>query len=428
MMYVRGSAAAYDRWAELGNAGWSFDEVLPYFRKSERFEGGASQFHGDDGPIHVSRPRHRAWFSQAFVDACIESGIAPIDDFNSPESEGAGYFHVMQRRGRRCGAATSYLAMSASHPNLRISLKATVHHIILDKGRAIGVEFVDERGEMVRVMARREVILCAGTFNSPKVLMLSGIGPAAELQRLGITPLVDLPGVGADLQDHLRVPMLYETKRASPGDISRVPGALFRYAINSSGVFASNCCESGAMIRTSPDEPFPDLQFVTHFQSHLYPGVVDLQFNLFHTRSRGRVTLSSADPAAAPLIDPNYLSDPVDVAAAIAGVRLARQIAQMPALGKFLTGREILPGPDLQSVAELEAYCRSVGESCFHPSSTCRMGIDAMSVVDPELRLRDVDGLRVVDASVMPELPNGNTCASTYMVAEKAADLILRHS
>jgi len=256
--------------------------------------------------------------------------------------------------------------------------------------------------------------------------MLSGIGSAEDLQRLGITSVVDLPGVGADLQDHFRVPALYETIHTSPGDMSKWPMALFQYASNGGGVLASNCCESGAMIRTSPAEPFPDLQFVTHFQSHLYPQAVDLQFNLFHTRSRGRVTLSSADGSAPPRIDPNYLSDAADVRAAIVGLRRARQLADTPALRKFLTGREILPGSDIQSDAEIEAYCRSMGESCYHPSSTCRMGADAMSVVDPELRVRGLDGLRVVDASVMPELPNGNTCASTYMIAEKAADLILK--
>jgi choline dehydrogenase len=425
MMYVRGSPGAYDRWAELGNAGWSFAEVLPYFRKSERFEGGASEFHGDCGPIHVSYPRHRAPFSQAFVDACVESGIAPNGDFNGPAPEGAGFFHVMQRRGRRCGAATSYLGLARGRRNLRVALRATVHRIIVKNDCAIGVELSDRRDEVVRAIARREVLLSAGALNSPKVLMLSGIGPGGALERVGIKCLLDLPGVGANFQDHVRVPVLFHTNRRSPGAVFHWPGALFQYALARRGALASNCCESGAFVRTDPARPLPDLQFVTHFQSHLYPGVVDLQFCLVQTRSRGQVTLDSADPRAAPRIDPNYLSDPADVRAAIAGVRRARQIAGAPALRRFSLGSEVLPGSDVQSDLELEAYCRSFGETCYHPSSTCRMGADVMSVVDTDLRVHGLDRLRIVDASVMPELPNGNTCAATYMIAEKAADLVL---
>ncbi len=425
MMYIRGSPDAYDRWAKLGNAGWSFNDVLPYFRKSERFEDGASEFHGDCGPIHVSRPRHRAPFSQAFVEACLENGMPPTDDFNGQTPEGAGFFHVMQHRGRRCGAATSYLVPARSRPNLRVALRATVHRIIVEKQCAIGVEWIDERKNVVRMIARAEVLLAAGALNSPQVLMLSGIGPADLLRRLGIKCLLDLPGVGSDLQDHVRVPVLYQTNRRSPGDMLNWPGALFQYALDGSGVLASNCCESGAMVRTDPSQPLADLQFVTHFQSHLEPGVVDLQLSLLRTRSRGRITLESADPTAAPLIDPNYLSDPADVRAAITGVRRARQIAGTRVLRGFPLGMEILPGCDVRSDAEIEAYCRAFAETCYHPSCTCRMGTGAMSVVDADLRVHGLDRLRIVDASVMPELPNGSTCAATYMIAEKAADLIL---
>jgi choline dehydrogenase len=426
MMYVRGSPGAYDRWAELGNRGWSFAKVLPYFRKSERFEDGASEFHGECGPIHVSRPRHRAPFSEAFVAACVESGMPATDDFNGPTPQGAGFFHVMQHRGRRSGAATSYLELARGRPNLRVCLRTTVDRIIVENQGAIGVELSDARKRVVRRFARREVLLSAGALNSPKILMLSGIGPAGELQRLGIKCLLDLPGVGANLQDHVRVPLLYQTNRRSPGAMLHWPGAVFQYALWGSGVLASNCCEAGAFVRTDPSQALPDLQFVTHFQSHLYPGVVDLQFNLMQTRSRGRITLGSADPTAAPVIDPNYFSDPADLRAAITGVRRARQIAGTATLRRFGLAAEVLPGRDLESEEELEAYCRSFGETCYHPSSTCRMGADAMSVVGSDLRVHGVDGIRVVDASVMPELPNGNTCAATYMIAEKAADLVLR--
>jgi choline dehydrogenase-like flavoprotein len=347
------------------------------------------------------------------------------DDFNGPTPQGAGFFHVMQHRGRRCGAATSYLGLARGRPNLRVYLRATVDRIILEKHCAIGVELSEGRKRVVRKFARRGVLLSAGALNSPKVLMLSGVGPAGELQRFGIKCLLDLPGVGANLQDHVRVPVLYQTNRRSPGAPLNWPGALVQYALRGSGVLASNCCEAGALDRTDPGQPLPDLQFVTHFQSHLYPGVVDLQFNLMQTRSRGRITLGSADPTAAPVIDPNYLADAADLRAAITGVRRARQIARTATLRRFGLAAEVLPGRDLESEEQLEAYCRSFGETCYHPSSTCRMGADAMSVVDTDLRVHGVDRIRVVDASVMPELPNGNTCAATYMIAEKAADLVL---
>ena len=425
MMYVRGTPAAYDRWAELGNAGWSFAEVLPSFRKSEHHHGGASEFHGDRGPIHVSRPRHRAPFSTAFVEACVESGIPLTADFNGPAPEGAGFFDVMQRYGLRSGAATAYLAPARSRSNLHVVLKATVHRLVVENQRVIGVEFVDEHRQMTRINARREVVLSAGASNSPQILMLSGIGPASELERHGITCLHDLPGVGANLQDHVRVPVLMESRRRSPGDLLNWPKALIQFGLLRRGVLTSNCCESGGLVRSDPSQSIPDLQFVTHFQSHLYPGVVDLQFCLMRTHSRGRVTLTSADPAVPPQINLNSLSHPADLRAAVAGVRRTREIGATSTLRKFGIGREILPGHDLQSDEQLAAYCRSVAETCYHLSSTCRMGTDRLSVVDTHLRLHGINQLRIVDASVMPELPNGNTCASTYMIAEKAAELIL---
>ena len=428
MMYVRGTPAAYDRWAELGNPGWGFSDLLPYFRKSERFEDGASAYHGDRGPIYVSHPRFRAPFSSAFVAACLEIGIPGTDDFNGSAPEGAGFYDVMQNRGVRSAAAKAYLGPAKHRANLRIMPHANVQRILINHGCATGVEFLDAHGQTQRVSADREVILSAGSLNSPKLLMLSGIGPADPLQALGIPCMLDLPGVGANLQDHPRVPVLYETSQRSPGAKLHWPGAVARYAFNRTGVLASNCCESGALVRSHAGVPIPDLQFVTHFQSHQYPGVVDLQFNLAHVHSRGRVSLTSADPQTAPKIDPNFLSDPADVLAAIAGIRLARKIAATSRLQAFPLTREILPGADLQSDAQLHAYCQSMAETSYHTIGTCRMGTDAMAVVDPNLRVHGLNQLRVVDASVMPELPNGNTCAPTYMIAEKAADLILAHT
>jgi len=275
-----------------------------------------------------------------------------------------------------------------------------------------------------RAQAGREILLCAGALNSPKLLMLSGLGAADELRALGLRVHQDLPGVGRNLQDHVRVPVLFEGGRRSPGDMLYWLPAAVQYAAAGRGVLASNCCEAGAVLRSTPEAALPDLQFVTHFQSHLYPGVVDLQFCVSRTASRGAVTLASADPKAPPVINPNYFSDRADVEVALAGVRLARRIASAPALRRFRLGAEVLPGRDLTADAELESYSRAMAETCYHPAGTCKMGRDEMAVVDPEFRVRGVDGLRVVDASVFPELPNGNTCAPVYMVAERAADLI----
>lgn len=423
MMYYRGTAATYDRWEQLGCAGWNFASMLPYFRKAERWQHGSSEYHGGAGPVDVSEPRHMAPFSGAFVEACLERGIPLVRDFNQPSAEGAGFFAVMQRRGRRASAAVAYLG--PARRRVEVETGALVHRVAIEKGRAAGVEFRTREGELRLARALREVILCAGALNSPKILMLSGIGPAAGLGALGIPVEIDLAGVGRNLQDHVRIPVLYESGRGSPGDMLYWIPAALDYAVRRKGVLVSNCCESGAVLRASAEADAPDLQFVTHFQTSLYPGAVDLQFCLTRTASRGAVTLASSDPASAPAIDPNYLSTEGDVRTALAGMSLAREIAQAPALRRFPLGAELLPGPDLTAASDLVAYFRSVGESCYHPAGTCRMGSDSNAVVDTELRVRGVEGLRVVDASVIPELPNGNTCAPVLAIAERAAGWML---
>lgn len=408
MMFYRGTAGAYDRWEELGCGGWNFETTRPYFERVERV-------------LEVSRPRHVAAFSRAFVEACVETGMAPVDDFHEVE-EGAGLFRVMQRRGRRVSAATAYLREARGR--IEVVTGALVRRVVIEGGRAVGVEYEDSEGAVRRAQAGREILLCAGALNSPKLLMLSGLGAADELRALGLRVHQDLPGVGRNLQDHVRVPVLFQSGRRSPGDMLYWLPAAVQYAAAGRGVLASNCCEAGAVLRSTPEAALPDLQFVTHFQSHLYPGVVDLQFCVSRTASRGAVTLASADPKAPPVINPNYFSDRADVEVALAGVRLARRIASAPALRRFRLGAEVLPGRDLTADAELESYSRAMAETCYHPAGTCKMGRDEMAAVDPEFRVRGVDGLRVVDASVFPELPNGNTCAPVYMVAERAADLI----
>ena len=424
MMYYRGSAASYDRWERLGCAGWNFASLLPYFRKSERWQHGRSEYHGGSGPIDVSEPRHVAPFSRAFLAACLERGMPLVPDFNHPAAEGAGLFAVMQRRGKRAGAESGYL--QPARQRVAIETGSLVHRVTIEKDRAVGVEFSTRKGELRMARARREVVISAGALNSPKLLMLSGIGPALQLRLLGIPVQLDLAGVGQNLQDHLRIPVLYQSGRRSPGDMLYWVPAALEYGLRRRGVMASNCCEAGAVMKSSATLDAPDLQFVTHFQTSLYPGAVDLQFCLTRTASRGSVRLRSPDPHAAPAIDPNFLSEQEDVRAALAGIGVARELAGTRALRQFPLGVEILPGAELTAASDLEAYLRWVGESCYHPAGTCRMGIDPGAVVDTQLRVHGVAGLRVVDASVMPELPNGNTCATVLAIAERAAEWMLR--
>jgi len=420
MIFYRGSPQSYDRWEQLGADGWNYAAVLPDFKRFECWEEGESDTRGGNGPVPVSRPRFLAPFSRAFVAACVECGIQETRSFEQTH-EGAGYFDVMQRRGRRVSTALSYLKPARSRLDLRTG--ALVRRILFEGRRAAGVEFTGVGGEIQRARACREVILCAGAFNSPKLLLLSGVGPPQTLHSLGIPVTSEAPGVGANLQDHVRVPVLYESGQSSPGDMIHWIPAAVSYLAFRRGVFASNCCEAGAVLPASPPGS-QQIHFVTHFQSHLWPDAVDLQFCVMRTASRGSVTLASADPEDPPVIDPGYLRSEQDVAAAVEGIRLARRIAAAPSLRRFPLGAEILPGPDLRSDEDLALYCRSLAETCYHPAGTCRMGTDPFSVVDPLLRVRGLEGLRVADASIAPELPDGYTCAMAIMIAERAARLI----
>ncbi len=405
MIYYRGPAASYDRWEQFGNTGWSYRDVLQYFRKSDEF---------------VSRPQHIAAFSQSFVDACMETGMRRTDDFNGPQEEGVGFYAVLQRDGRRAGAATSYLDPARRRSNLQVRTSALVRKILLEGNRAAGVELLN--GETA--FAAGEVILSAGALHSPKTLMLSGIGPADHLKRIGIAARVDLPGVGEHLLDHLHVPVLYGSGQRSPGAHLYWPVAAIQYAIRRQGVLTSNCCESGAIVSTRPDFPMPDVQFVAHFQSPLAPNAVDLEVCLLPHSVPGTVRAVSDDPTALPEVDPKYLVDDADVACAIRGIRLAREIAQAPSLRRFPLHAEILPGKRTSSDADLAGYVRATADSGHHHAGTCKMGNDPMAVVDRFLRVHGIECLRVVDASIMPDIPGGNTCAPVLMIAEKAADLI----
>lgn len=421
MMYCRGSRACYDRWAALGNRGWGYEDLLPYFRKLEDHWRGPSLYNGAGGPVRVSAPRHVAPFSEAFLEACFELGIPLNEGFNGASVEGAGLFDVTQRRGRRVSAATAYL--DGASDRLSVFTGAQVLRLLFSGRRASGVEY-RRQGERHTALCTGEVVLCAGAVNTPQILMLSGIGPEEELRRLGIALRVELAGVGRNLMDHIRIPVLFESGRPSPGRMRNWVPAAVAYAVLGRGVMASNCCEAGAYLRPSADAAVPDLQFVTHFQSALYPGTVDLEFCLMEPSSRGSIRLRSADPTHAPVIDPCYLADPGDLRRGVTGVKLARRLAATGALRRFPLLREILPGSDVESEQEIIHYLRTAAETCYHPAGTCKMGVDAMAVVDPDLRVRGVEGLRVADASIFPDNVNANTMAPTLAVAEKAADLI----
>lgn len=338
--------------------------------------------------------------------------------------EGAGLFDVTQNAGRRVSAATAYLGHHRSGPALAISRETHVTRLIIKGGRAVGVEYV-VGGRVSRAFAECEVILSGGAVGSPHLLLLSGIGPAGDLERAGVKVAVDLPGVGGNLHDHPRVPVLFASGRTSPGAPRHWIPAALNYFARRGGVLTSNCCEAGAWLRSDPALDAPDLQIVTHFQSALAVGAVDLEICYHRPASRGRLSLRSADPQAPPRIDPGYLSDPADIQPLAFGIDAVRKIAATPALRAFPLRGEILPGPNIRAPREVERFLRSHADTCYHPVGTCRMGTGAESVVDAQLKVRGLEALRVVDASVIPTIVNGNTAAPTYVIAEKGSDLIL---
>ncbi len=431
MVYMRGHRADYDRWAELGNAGWSFTDVLPYFRRAEDQRRGASAYHGTGGPLRVSDLRTVNPLSRAFVAAGLELGFPANADFNGPDQLGFGLYQVTQRHGRRESAATAYLRPVRRRPNLEIRTGAHATRVLLERGRAAGVEYVGG-GQRGRARATREVLLCGGTVNSPQLLMLSGIGPADHLRSLGIDVACELPGVGENLQDHLAIMVAYECRRpVTLANAERV-ASLLSYLLLRRGPLTSNVAEAGAFVTTQPGARLPDIQFhfgPAWFVEHGFGNPAGHGFTfgptLLRPQSRGRVRLRSADPLMPPAIHANYLTQSADVAPLVAGIRLSRRLAATRAFGDFCGG-ETAPGPTVSDDQGLAAYLRARVETLYHPVGTCRMGADAGAVVDARLRVHGVEGLRVVDASVMPTIVGGNTNAPTIMIAEKAAELIAR--
>jgi choline dehydrogenase-like flavoprotein len=438
MIYIRGNRHDYDTWRDdYGCTGWGYADLMPYFRRSEHNSRGADAYHGDAGPLSVSDLGYRSELPKAFVAAAAATGLAANDDFNGPQQDGCGFYQVTQRDGRRCSAADAYLRPAMSRPNLVVETDARVTQILVDAGRASGVRYL-QRGAEETVYAEAEVILAAGAIGSPQLLMLSGVGPADHLREMEIPVAVDSPGVGANLSDHPIVTVMWHTPRVRGLWERSSLTSLMRWRLRHSGPLTSNVAEAGGFSRTRPSLAAPDLQWHALQTPYQGMGLADPQtraFSLLVTLvdvgSRGRVWLRSADPRHKPAIDPAYLSDGTDIEPLAEGIRMAREFAAAAPLAKPCA-RELSPGPEVRSDVELREFIRRDLTTLFHPVGTCAMGGDSRlaaakltSVVDPELRVRGVECLRVVDASVMPAVPRGNTNAPTIAIAERAADLII---
>ncbi|MEO7941342.1 MAG: choline dehydrogenase [Burkholderiaceae bacterium] len=435
MVYIRGQAADYDQWAAHGNPGWGYADVLPYFKRAENNERGADNWHGAGGPLNVQDLTSPNRFSGLFVQAAVQAGLPANPDFNGAQQEGVGVYQVTHKNGERCSAATAYLTPHLARPNLQVFTGALTTRILLEKKRAVGVEFAHQ-GQLKQLRAAREVLLCAGALMSPQILMLSGIGPHGHLIDNGIATLHDLPGVGQNLHDHpnivinIRAPRARDTMGISPGGVIDAIQGIVEWRRHRTGMLTSNIAEAGGFIRSTPDEARPDLQLhfvvgmlVDHGRKTVLGHGFSCHVCVLRPRSRGSVRLASKQPTAAPLVDPNFLADRDDMERLIRGVRIVRSILAQPALAGY-GNREFASSAAAQSDLQIEQFIREHADTEYHPVGTCRMGNGPDAVVDTELRVHGVQGLRVVDASVMPQLISGNTNAPVIMIAEKAADLI----
>jgi choline dehydrogenase-like flavoprotein len=437
MVYMRGNHADYDEWRQRGCTGWDWDSVLPFFKKAEDQERGESEYHGAGGPLRVSDQPVRWELAERWLAAAVEAGLPANADFNGERQDGAGHFQSTTNRGRRWSTAAAYLGQARNRPNLEVQTKAQATRVLIEDGRAVGVEYI-RNGARQGARARGEVIVCGGVYGSPQLLQLSGLGPGALLREHGIPVVRDMPAVGADLQDHFYVRLAFRcAKPITMNDIVNNPVrrtlAGAQYVFFRSGPLSSNGVCAGAFARSDPRLDRPDLQlnftmwsFAGRDRSgvhpHPFPG---FSVSAVHLRPEGRgtVQIKSPDPLAPPAIRFNFLRSPEDVRALTAGMRLARKISRQPALAGYVA-EEVLPGAAVETDADFEAAIRQNGLSNLHPVGTCRMGADEAAVLDPRLKVRGVGHLRVVDASIMPSVPAGNTNAPTIMIAEKAAAMI----
>ena len=430
MVYIRGNRADFDTWAKEGATGWSYDEVLPLFRRSETNSRGESTYHGGSGPLHVEDLRSPNDLSRSIVEAMIATGIERNDDFNGPEQLGAGFYQVSQRRGRRWTTADGFLGPARRRPNLTVLTDAHVLGVHISQGRAVGVK-VERDGTREFLRAEREVVLSAGALNTPQLLMLSGIGPADHLADHGIATVVDNPNVGAHLMDHPLYTANFETAARGTLDSAQSPRQMVDYFIRGRGLLTSNVAECGGFVHTRAGDAAPSVQligapgyFYNHgLSTHDRPAFT-MACSLVGSLSKGVVRLRSADPKAKVATTYNYFAERADMEAMVNAIELVRDIVAAAPLRGF-TSREIHPGESARTRAEIEQKIRREVEHTYHPACTARIGTEADGVVDAELRVHGVDGLRVADASVFPTVPHGNTHAPSVMVGEKAADLIL---
>jgi choline dehydrogenase-like flavoprotein len=448
MIYARGHAADYDGWAARGNPGWSYADVLPYFKRAEHNERGADALHGQGGPLNVMDLRSPNPFLASFIEAGQQAGHRHNTDFNGPEQEGVGAYQVTHKNGERFSAAKAYLTPHLQRPNLQVITNALTTRVVMDTDgpapRAVGVEYRGNGGrgpmQVLRLKAGGEVVLSAGAFGSPQLLMLSGVGPAQHLREHGITPVLDLPGVGENLHDHVDVvivvnaPKVKDLLGLTPGGLWKAVRGIFEWRRQRSGMLTTNFAEAGGFIKSAPDEAIPDLQLhfvvgklVDHGRKSVLGNGYSCHVCLLRPKSRGSLRLASADPQAAPLIDPAFLQDPDDTARLVRGFQVMRRLLQQPALTRH-GGTESATSALVQGEGQIEQFVRNHADTIYHPVGTCRMGPDgdpgAMDVVDARLRVHGMAGLRVVDASVMPAVVGGNTNAPVIMMAEKAVDMI----
>jgi choline dehydrogenase-like flavoprotein len=435
MIYARGHRADYDAWAAAGNPGWSYEEVLPFFKRAEHNERGGDDFHGTGGPLNVMDLRSPHRFGPVFVEAAKQAGYPENRDFNGAQQEGVGLYQVTHKNGERCSAAKAYLTPHRARPNLHVITGAQATKVLFEGQRAVGVAYRQADADKT-IRAAREVLLAAGALQSPQLLMLSGVGPAQHLRELGIPVVHDLPGVGANLHDHIDVVQVLDAPH-----LKDLVGLSFRGALDvlkaipewrrhRRGLLTTNYAEAGGFIKSAPGEPLPDLQLhfviaklVDHGRKTVFGHGYSCHICLLRPRSRGTLRLRSADPFARPLIDPNFLADPEDVRRLVHGFKLMREILAQPALAGH-GGSELPNSANAKSDAQIEAFIRANADTIYHPVGTCRMGTGALDVVDPQLRVHGLDGLRVVDASIMPTIVGGNTNAPTIMIGEKGADLL----